>query len=288
MQALAPLGNPPVIILPTNAAVNKWILATNAPLLASKWNGTTEGPFKRAVSKMMMPFAVANRRWPKYFTGCTALGLTHDMLSPLDGMGLDLWGGKGPGLKGSRLPVRPSNTSANGRRLAQTTPSGYGALGQGYSTLAGFPFDYTNGGVDAGFTQNPIFSFDSSNATTTGTWGATAACAESFTYVPYYTGSELLNYGASLLSVPSSYNAASFSANPAFANMAYASSNEDVSTFLMTAWNPAAQGGYEINLEANLVLDSDYVTAVTNLANAYDTSNYQSLLESFANSYGAT
>jgi len=88
--------------------------------------------------------------------------------------------------------------------------------------------------------------------------------------------------------VPSGYTTAAFSANPAYANMAYGSSNLDVSTFLMTAWNPVAQGGYEINLAANLVLDSDYVTAVTNLASALGTSTFDSLLTTFANSYGAT
>jgi len=112
-------------------------------------------------------------------------------------MGLDLWNGKGPGLRTSLLP-NATNGPRSHRRLAQATNSLYGTLGQGYNTLAGFPLDYANGGVDAGFTYNPIFSFDPANPTTTGEWGSTAACAETFTYIPYYTGQQLLDYSASL------------------------------------------------------------------------------------------
>jgi len=68
--------------------------------------------------------------------------------------------------------------------------------------------------------------------------------------------------------------------------MSTGSASNNQASFLMTAWDPAASGGYAINTFGNLVLNSNYVTAVTNLANALDTSNYNSLFNAFVASYG--
>jgi len=192
IQKASPLDRPPALILPTNAAMNQWLVQNNIPLLAEKWNGTAEGPFKRAATLSIVPWAVAKRRWPKYFVNCTLLGINHNMSSPLDGMQLDLWNGKGPGLEGSRRQNRAA--TGHGRRLSQST-SLYGALGQGYNTLNGFPFDYSNNGVDAGFTGNAIFDIAK---TTIGTYGSTAACSQTFTTTPYYTAAQLQTYATNL------------------------------------------------------------------------------------------
>jgi len=192
IQKEAPLDRPPALILPTNAAMNQWLVQKNASLLPERWNSTTDGPFKRAATQLIVPFSAAERQWPKYFVNCTLLGLTQDMASPLDGMQLDLWNGKGPGLEGSRLI--PGHGSASGRRLSQST-SLYGALGQGYNTLNGFPMDYSNNGVDAGFTGNPIFDIAD---TSTGTYGSTASCTQTFTTIPYYTAAQLQTYATDL------------------------------------------------------------------------------------------
>lgn len=142
-------GDPPaVLVLPTNAAFHKWIGKNGLRLHPSKWGPREVALLHNASIGLIVPWRTANRRWPKYFTGCNLLGLTHDIKSPLDAMGLDLWNGKGPGLSGSLLH-RVKRPAPYGRHLSQafSNPSyyfkNYSIAGFGYNTLTGFPLDFT-------------------------------------------------------------------------------------------------------------------------------------------------
>jgi len=153
LQAVAgPYDQKPVIIMPTNAAMHRFLLANEMSGNPQNWSRSDVAQFRNASGPLVISWRTAKNRWPKYFVNCTLLGVTHDMTNPLNSMGLQLWNGKGPGLQGSLL----SKQAAVGRRLQQqpvdsasTAPS-YGVLGQGYNTAVGNPDIMSGGGESDG------------------------------------------------------------------------------------------------------------------------------------------
>lgn len=99
------------------------------PDSACRWEPNTTRAFRGVVANLTIPWRTAKKRWPRYFVRaeCVLLGLTQNVSDPLNGMKLDLWNGKGPGLSGSKRAYSEKSTA--GRKLLQgSTP--YGVTGQ--------------------------------------------------------------------------------------------------------------------------------------------------------------
>lgn len=181
--------------MPTNAAMNRWLQQHRIEPNAKRWDNRTVGHFKYVLKHMMVPWHTAHKRWPLYFSGCTLLGVTHNVTHPLEGMKLDLWGGKGPGLKGSlrSLPVKASR-ALRGLKSSKVQPQNYGIAGQGYNTLTGFPNSFSGGGVDPGFVGNAVFQVVPSLSqpqVTPVSKLPQGSCSTSFTSSTYSTASQL-------------------------------------------------------------------------------------------------
>jgi len=237
----------------------------------------------------VVPWRMAKNRWPRYFTGCTLLGVTHDMLNPLEKMGLELWNGKGPGLSGSLLATK---TETSGRKLLKTQQN-YGVVGQGYNTLTGFPNSYSGGGVDPGFVGNPVFATIPSVETPEATEVTSlpqGSCSTQFTSSSFSTSSELYTSTSASLGASANYYGASFSANANYNTMTQTSTSDQQSSFILNG--QSTLGGYAINAAAG-VADPYYVTAVQNMCGDYalygaTSQEFESILDTFAESYGSS
>jgi len=230
------------------------------------------------MANLTVPWRQAKSVWPAYFVRaeCVLLGLTQDASNPLPGMQLELWNGKGPGLAGNK----PSRGPRSGRKLAQGSTE-YGVLGQGYNTLTGFPFFYS--GVDPGLTFNPVF--DTAPMGTPVSSQSSTSCSEAMTTSVLFNGEQLDQAAKGNLNIPSTYAAAAFTGNSEYTYLAGAAQVHQV--MALPSITKVTVGGWELNT-AVPVLDSNYITAVTNLANSVGTSNYASMQQSFVNAYGST
>lgn len=294
-ESVAPIrkGEPSaVIIFPTNAAFMKWLGKHDIHSDPSRWTRQEIKRFRKASMAMVIPWRIARRRWPKYFTGCTLLGLTHDLNFPLEKMGLDLWGGRGPGLTGSLLPHKTTSNPVAGRRLSNTPNPGffyqdYSIAGTGYNTLTGFPLQFT--GNDPGITGNNVFN-TGKGGISVATVQNYATCGINFATTTYYTASQLQNAAISSLQLPSRYSTAAFSQNSDYGNLANNMGGSHVLTLVQNSM--VTGGGWNLGpiTSSSSPLDANYVTAVNNLAMAKlnGSSSYNTLLSNFANSYGST
>jgi len=226
------------------------------------------------MANLTVPWRRAKSVWPAYFVRaeCVLLGLTQDASDPLPGMQLELWNGKGPGLAGNK----PSRGPRSGRKLAQGSTE-YGVLGQGYNTLTGFPFFYV--GVDPGLTFNPVFDTSPMGTAVTASQSATS-CSEAMSTSILYNGQQVNQAAQGNLNIPSTYAAAAFTSNSEYTYLAGAAQvNQVVAIPTITK---VTVGGWELNTVVP-VFDSNYITAVTNLANSVGTSSYESMQQSFVN-----
>jgi hypothetical protein len=294
-QSVAPLrkGDPSaVIIFPTNAAFMKWLGKNNIHSDPSRWTRGEIKLFRKASMAMVVPWRVARRRWPKYFTGCTLLGLTHDLNFPLQKMGLDLWGGKGPGLTGSLLPQKTFTNATQGRRLQGAANPGffyqdYSIAGTGYNTLTGFPLQFT--GNDPGITGNSVFN-TGKGGISVATVQNYATCGINFATTTYYTAAQLQGAAITSLQLPSRYASAAFSQNSDYGSLANNMATNHMITLVQDSI--VTGGGWNLGpiTSSTNPLDSNYVMAVNNLAMAKlnGSSSYNTLLSNLANSYGST
>lgn len=153
--------------MPTNAAFDAFLVANKLPRDSANLTDAQMQTLKAALATFIVPWKNAHDRWPKYFTGCTLLGVTHNVSSPLNSMGLDLWSGRGPGLAANKKrklavhpkhqhskkaslstgTVAPTNVPANvssvsvtkpGSKSPKPVPSTLGTAGYGFTGQVGF------------------------------------------------------------------------------------------------------------------------------------------------------